>query len=204
MTLLICLIVIIPLVVLLSKPIKKYPINFYLGSLVVGLLLLIVPQLIGFPLLNQRYIGLSLLIIVMFTGVLNRKQSAVKPLLSIRGELAIMGFIFVSFHALKHLLNDQTYPLVWVFGFISYLILLPLTLTSFKKIKKWVGRKWKHIHTLSYLFYLTIFIHIYLAASLYNQIIYLSLFMLYSVLKFIRIGINIKEQKKQLAPTIHS
>jgi DMSO/TMAO reductase YedYZ heme-binding membrane subunit len=197
MTLLICLIIITPLVFLLNKFIKKYSINFYLGSLIIGLFILIAPQLIGYPLINQRYIGLSLLIIVMFTGVLNRKKAYAKTLLKIRGEIAIMGFIFVSFHALKHILNDQMYPLVWIFGFITYLLLLPLTITSFKKIRKWVGqRNWIRIHYLSYLFYSSVFIHLYLAANRMNQFVYLGLFILYTVLKLVKV-LFFKQVRKQ-------
>lgn len=201
MTLFICLVIIVPMILLLNKYIRKYPINFYLGSLIIGLILLIAPKVIGFPLLNQRYIGLSLLIIVMFIGALNRKKSYTIKLLAIRGDLAIMGFIFVSFHAIKHLLNDQTYPIVYIFGFITYSLLLPLTITSFKKVRKWMGPKtWKRIHTLSYGVYLTVFIHIYLASSSINQIIYLSIFILYTTLRLLRLVASKKGKKQLLLP----
>jgi DMSO/TMAO reductase YedYZ heme-binding membrane subunit len=205
MTLLICILVTLPLVFLLNKPIKRYANNFYLGSIIIGLILMILPKLdfVRFPVVNQRYIGLALLSIVMFTGVLNRQNNFAKTLFSIRGELAIMGFIFVSFHAIKHILNDETYPLVWVFGLLTYLVLIPLTLTSSIKVRKWIGPKlWKRIHRLSYVFYFFVFVHLYLAANPMNQIIYMSIFALYTVLKMVTSLVKKPRRKERLASTI--
>lgn len=52
--LLICIHLITPIVLLLIKFIKRYSVNFYLGSFLLGLIILMSPS--GITLINQRYL----------------------------------------------------------------------------------------------------------------------------------------------------
>lgn len=187
MTLLLSLIIGYILVYFLHSSIKKYPVNYYLGALFIGLFILMAPRLIGVELINQRYLGVTCFILIMLGGVMNKEKEYAQAVLSIRGELAIMGFIFISFHAWKHLLSATSYPIVWIVGLMTYLLLLPLTVTSIKKIRSMMPpKRWKQLHLLSYVFYLSIFLHIYLASHPIDQIIYCVIFGLYVGLRFIK------------------
>ena len=137
---------------------------------------------------NQGYLGLGLLYIVMITGVLKNKTKLHKKLLGVRREYSIIGFIFVSSHAFKYLLEFLTgdISLDW-YGTIAYVIMIPLFIMSFKLIRnKFKYKLWKNIQKLAYITYFLMFLHLVLEAKMPNLILYIVLFVPYIILKIIK------------------
>lgn len=150
-------------------------------------------------------VAVSFFILVMFAGALNKKWKVTRKLMSIRAQLAIMGSILIFSHVLVYIVRffiiklpsaingkplTKLYIAYMLVGFITFLILIPLFLTSIKKIRsKLTGLKWKKLHRWSYLFYLLVYVHIVLV--LFNSkevdfvglISYTVVFGIYSLLK---------------------
>lgn len=121
-------------------------------------------------------ISISFFILVMYAGALNTKWAITKKLLSIRAELAILGSItmlphgiiyFARFLILKlpKIISDGTFPILYfsyiAIGIIGFIIMIPLFITSIKKIRKRMkGIQWKRLQRWAYLFYLLAYVHI--------------------------------------------
>ena len=138
--------------------------------------------------INLGYVGLSFFLVVMFTGVID-KSSLKKSLIATRAEMAILGFIFILVHGIKFLLFSIDFdflfsgPLYFYIGIISLLIASPLFVTSFMKIrKKMNGKTWKKLHKLSYLFYLSVGVHLILIQN-DRMLFYIAIFGFYFILK---------------------
>lgn len=192
------------LAILLSKSIKKHAVTYYI-VLAIPCLLVIIPSVlrmfgaetynfIRIPFLGallRDYIhmgtlGFPLLIIIMYIGALNPKNSNVKKLLSIRKELSIISGFPVLTHsfirvvnnlpnALKFFTDNEGYlvntPVTnelgagitnfsFVLGILMVLLFIPLWVTSFDSIRKRMGNlKWRKFQKLAYVLYATLFIH---------------------------------------------
>lgn len=128
-------------------------------------------------------ISISFFILVMYAGALNSRWSITKKLLSIRAELAILGSItmlphgiiyFARFIILKlpKIISEGTFPVLYFsyigVGIIGFIVMIPLFITSIKKIrKKMKGIQWKKLQRWAYLFYLLAYVHILLV--LFNE-----------------------------------
>ncbi|WP_297638278.1 ferric reductase-like transmembrane domain-containing protein [uncultured Clostridium sp.] len=214
--------------ILLAKNIKKHAKLYYLGALSIAsastiyefLKLFKGIQLTGtFAILERMslkgFLSLAFFLLVMFCGALNLKWNITKRLISIRGELSILGCILMLPHLViystrfimrffaKSPMTYNTY-IYTAFGFIAFLIMIPLFITSFKSIRKKMSYpKWKSIQRYSYLFFLLIYLHI--AVILINAkefnltkfLIYTAIFLSYSVLKLNKVNSIQKANQKQ-------
>lgn len=121
-------------------------------------------------------ISIGFFIIVMYAGALNSKWNITKNLLRIRGELAIIASILMLPHGiiygykflflnLPKLIAEGNFPILYllvsVVGIIAFLLMIPLFITSFIKIRKKMNAvKWKKLQRWAYLFYLLAYVHV--------------------------------------------
>jgi len=181
-----------------GRVLKKHAFYIEIGVLLFILLMTLIGlDLFGFRLLslerfmNSGHLSVAFFLLVMLAGILPKKSQAYKRLLYVRGELAIVGFLFLLPHALDKLsLALQLYNFT---GLIAFILFLPLVFTSFISIRKKMNPKhWKKLHQLSYLAYLMLYIHlgfnlfigdsIFITISQYS-ILYHLIFLVYFVLK---------------------
>lgn len=194
---LICTFILITILALtFTRSIKKLPYVYYLifGSIAIITSIYEIlritsnMKLDGFLLTIEKIsmrglISISFFILVMYAGALNSKWSITKKLLSIRAELAILGSItmlphgiiyFARFIILKlpKIISEGTFPVLYFsyigVGIIGFIVMIPLFITSIKKIrKKMKGIQWKKLQRWAYLFYLLAYVHILLV--LFNE-----------------------------------
>lgn len=135
---------------------------------------------------NKGFLGLAFFYVVMIIGVLDKKKSLYKKLYAIRAELSILGFIVLSPHAIFYLIDflfkNGKFEVI---GIIAYLVMVPLFITSFKKVRsKFSFYNWKKIQWFAYIVYLLIFVHLIINHSLTsNLILYFILFVPYIIYK---------------------
>lgn len=186
-----------------SKFIKKHAILIYSISTMLALLTFIfslafpgtVFSTLSFP-WSKGFFGLALFYLVMLAGALPNWNYK-KRIYSVRTELSIIGFISISPHAIFNLIkifNNTIAPTY--FGIITYVIMIPLFITSFIIIrKKMNNRHWKNLQRFAYLAYLLLFIHLVIQFSQpINRILYIVLFVVYSIFKIIK-TVNILKSK---------
>jgi DMSO/TMAO reductase YedYZ heme-binding membrane subunit len=185
-----------PFIFLIIYYLRKYIFHYqvYVRTLIIllaGLSLLIKSSFLD-KLIIEGHLGLSFFIIVIFLGVLNKNHMIKKQLTSIRGELALFGFIFLIPHGIERLRLALTgYQFT---GLIAMIIFIPLLFTSFISIRKKMKPKhWKQLHKFAYAAYLFIYIHLGFMISInpnnpfiriqYSAYVYHTLFLLYIALK---------------------
>lgn len=120
-------------------------------------------------------ISIAFFILVMFAGALKPKWLVVKKLLSIRAELAIIASILMLPHGVIYIARFIIYSIpklinhklsmmnlgFTIVGFIGFIIMLPLFITSLKKVRlkmKW--SRWKRLQRWAYLFYFLAYLHV--------------------------------------------
>lgn len=162
----------------------------------------------GHNVLNQGFLGTSLFLIVMYTGVI-AKSTLKQRLMRIRAQYAIMGFILISSHAITYLAYLLDEGMIFVhasipLGLLAYLIFIPLFITSFVFIRKQIGYKyWKKLHQFGYIGYLALFIHLYFIANS-RQEFYVTIFTVYGLFRLIAVfdryftKKQLKQQKEQI------
>ncbi len=181
------------------KFIRKYEFYHYGIAAIISLYFGLVE---GHNFFNEGFLGVSFFIIVMFTGVLTKSRLK-KSLSQIRAQYSIIGFILISGHAMPYLLYVLDEGLVFahltiIIGIISYVIFIPLFITSFMIIRKRMTfKQWKKVHRFAYLGYTLIFLHMYLINNSRREF-YLVLFITYSVLKTIAVIDKYYTKKKLL------
>lgn len=138
--------------------------------------------------INLGYVGFSFFLAVMFTGVVD-KSNVKKSMVATRAEMAILGTIFIIVHGIKYLVYAWDFnflfsaPLYFYIGVFSLVVSIPLFLTSFIQIRKKInGKVWKKLHKLSYLFYLSVGLHLILIWN-DRKFFYIGIFGLYFVFK---------------------
>ena len=172
------------------KIIRKFDRYIYISVLLLAILAFILQQVPIFKPINQGYIGLSLFYIVMITGALPKKSKLRIQFSKVRKEFSIIGFILVTPHSLKYLLQFLNGEIdIPVYGIIVFVLMIPLFITSFGFIrKKFTYSNWKKLQSLSYLIYLGLFIHMINVSDTIervNFILYIILFTTYFILKII-------------------
>lgn len=171
-----------------SKIIRKYDRYIYIATLLFAVMAFVLKQAPIFKPINQGYIGISLFYIVMITGALPKKSKLRIELSKIRKEYSIIGFIIVTPHAVKYLIQyiygEINIPL---YGIIVFVLMIPLFITSFSFIrKKFKYTTWKKLQSFSYLVYIGLFIHLINISDTIeriNFVLYLILFITYFVMK---------------------
>lgn len=209
------LIVVTILALLFTKSIRNHPKIFYSIASVITILTVICETFgltSGFKLHGfiskleiasmKGVIAVACFVLVMFAGALNPRWNITKKLLSIRAELAIAGCILILPHCIVYFIMIiilSSGPLSSLFlaciiiGIIAFVIMLPLFVTSFKKIRiKMKYTNWKNLQRFAYLFYLLIYAHILILIlnkphiNYTKLIIYTVVFGAYLILKLIK------------------
>lgn len=191
---------------LFSKVIRKIAIGLYVIAAIVAVM-------VGSHeanIISLGYVPFGILLLVMFMGVLDKGKFR-NQLLGVRGEYAIIGTILLFPHVWGYFeyyvleLGIIHNKLSFFAGLAALLVILPLTLTSFRKVRSKLGyKKWKSIHYVSYLFYALIATHL---MFLDNQRfwLYVLIFGAYFVMKTIMLIQPKKaKQKKVILHNKHS
>ena len=188
MLFIISLIPVLCLVFFGDKALKKYPVPFYIAGTVITVAVVAVSQtefIRTAPELVRDYIiaifskgsfAAALWCIVMWAGALPNGSAPIKKIMPIRGELSILASAVTLSHVItygiqyiKTLSNNiklgrsftAEFIMTCIVVVILTLIMLPLAVMSFKKIRKKMNPKiWKKIQRLAYVFYALIYVHI--------------------------------------------
>lgn len=171
----------------LDKPLKKHPAAFYVTAVVLTVASVYISQ--SDMVISSRFVrdyvlgifsrgalGTAFWAIVMWAGALPNGSAPIKKLMPIRGELSITAAILTFSHIITYgmqyitnLINGRTctgsafrdFVITSIVCLVMVLIMTPLTVMSFKKIRKKMNPKtWKKIQRLAYIFYAFIYIHI--------------------------------------------
>ena len=183
MLLIISLVLAVAFVFLCRKALKKHPILFYSGAGIITIVLALIP-FDGVPDFVNNYIlalfrrgslATAIFIIVMYTGALKNGSALMKKLIVIRGELSIMASIMILCHNIffgkiyfvrlftSALTMPVTQFLAAIASLLMLVIMIPLTIMSFPKVRKKMKPKlWKRLQRFAYVFYALIYIHIFL------------------------------------------
>lgn len=123
-----------------------------------------------------RDTGLWALRFIMVTLLISplRQMTGVNALVRFRRMLGLFAFFYACMHMLLYLGLDQFFdwqeiwldiikrPFITV-GFVSFVLLIPLTFTSTDRmIKRLGGRRWKKLHYLIYLIVVLSCVHFYM------------------------------------------
>jgi len=122
---------------------------------------------------NMGKMALRLIVLTLFISSLSEFKK-LRFLIEVRRMIGLFAFFYVSCHFLTYIVLDHFFDITFIFkdivkrpfitfGFLSFVLLIPLVLTSPKKILKKLGYKvWKKIHYLIYLASLLSSIHFYM------------------------------------------
>jgi sulfoxide reductase heme-binding subunit YedZ len=119
-------------------------------------------------------------------------------LIKLRRMLGLYAFFYALMHFITYIWLDQFFdwfeilidipkrPFITI-GFVSFLLLIPLAVTSTKAMQRRLKKKWQTLHKLVYIIPVLVIIHFIwsLKADYSEPLIYAAIF---SVLMFIRIG----------------
>lgn len=119
-------------------------------------------------------------------------------LIKLRRMLGLYAFFYALMHFITYIWLDQFFdwfeilidipkrPFITI-GFVSFLLLIPLAVTSTKAMQRRLKKKWQTLHKLVYVIPVLVIIHFIwsLKADYSEPLIYAAIF---SVLMFIRIG----------------
>jgi len=148
-----------------GKFIHKNEYRFYLGTLILALVLsgivwigdINIPIL--WPLIVEGHLSFAMFTLVMFGGAFPLKTKPKKYLMQIRREFALMGFLLLIPHGMYRLdlaLGGYNFT-----GLMAFLIMIPLVIVSYPKVRKRIKAiTWKRVHKMAYLVYLFIYIHV--------------------------------------------
>ena len=217
----ICLSISLLICVLLSDYIKKYKTSFYVVCSSISITLMYYTLLIlnGYNVefmpvikeimnsIDSGALGGALFILVMYMGVIDKKNIISKKLVRNRGEISIIAGIFTiphNFHYFTRFILQfdnisrstgislWTNLMMFASGVFGIIILIPLFVTSFMYIrKKMSAKKWKILQEYAYIFYAMIYVQVmmvYLARPSgwnrnLNLVLYTLIFGLYTVFK---------------------
>lgn len=110
---------------------------------------------------NMGEMALRLIVLTLFISSLSEFKKF-RFLIEVRRMIGLFAFFYVSCHFLTYIALDHFFDMTFIikdilkrpfitFGFISFIFLIPLVITSPKKMLKKLGFKvWKKIHYLIY------------------------------------------------------
>ena len=110
---------------------------------------------------NMGEMALRLIVLTLFISSLSEFKK-LRFLIEVRRMIGLFAFFYVSCHFLTYIALDHFFDISFIikdiikrpfitFGFISFIFLIPLVITSPKKMLKKLGFKvWKKIHYLIY------------------------------------------------------
>ena len=206
--------------------IKKYPVLFYMATYV-----LIIPVVLYYqtkfyknmPIWFTRYVmdifqrgifSTVTFMIVMFLGVITTHNKYTRKLMSIRGEMSIIGCFaalchnvafgiryFVEFFTNASKMNVYT-KTATIISLILIAMMIPLMITSFKCVrKKMKAKNWKNLQKLAYPFFYLIYVHLMVLfmhkpeKHMLSIVLYTVIYMLYTVLRIRKCLITKKRQR---------
>ncbi len=152
----------------------------------------------------QGHMTFAFFMLVMFAGAFKKKSKPKIMLMRVRRENAIIGFMFLVPHAAFLLITALS--ALNPTGTIAFLIMIPLFITSFPKIrKKMHPLQWRKLHKWAYAAYAMIFIHLASINTIAQEDslrfvrlgIYTVIFGVYTYLKFKNYILAVPPQKKQ-------
>lgn len=163
---------------------KKASIFYIIALLLVGVSVVFYKE--GWTyLITKGIIGYGFIVVVMFVGVLPNKWTVSRNIKMNRGVFSILGFILISPHALLRVFG--VLGSVNIFGIAAYVIMIPLTIISFRVIRKEIEPKdWFAIQKAAYVIYGVLFIHLIFVAGYPDKIVYAVLLTLYVNNKLIK------------------
>ena len=166
-----------------SKQIRRY--SYVLFALTAVLALVLSEEA---NIVSMGYVPLGLFLVIMFAGAMDRSNLR-KRLFMVRKEMAIVASILFFAHGLTYLdyyLDDVGFfqaGISFYLGVLSFIIILPLFVTSFSMVRKQMSYKsWKKLHQLSYVFYGLLTLHLILIQN-DRMWLYIGVFGLYWMLK---------------------
>lgn len=159
---------------------------YYIIALIVSVLSMIFYESRYFDLIHFGILGYSFFLTVMLVGVFPNKSIISRSVKRNRGVFSILGFILISPHAFGHIFGLTGDINLW--GVAAYVIMVPLTITSFRVIRKEIDPKdWFKIHKAAYAVYLLLFVHLlFVAYETEDKVIYAVLLALYINNKLIK------------------
>lgn len=171
-----------------DKVLKKHPVPFYIAGAVITAVVVIVSQtdaMRTMPEFLRDYViaifskgsfAAALWCIVMWAGALPNGSAAIKKIMPVRGELSILASAVTLSHIITYGIQyiktfsnnirlgrsfTNEFVITCITVIVLTLIMLPLAVMSFKKIRKKMNPKtWKKIQRLAYVFYALIYVHI--------------------------------------------
>lgn len=202
------------LIMFLEKPLKKHSMVFYCIAVLFAAAGYLVQTRVQYDMVRRiltdyllsGVLPAALFVLVMYTSVLPKKTRLFSCLMAVRGEMAILASILCIAHIayFGHTAAHKggaaqdisvTHRIVMITALLLVLLLIPLTVTSFRKIRlKMNAKRWKKLQKWSYLFYGLLYMHV--AAALYtgsvsgsrsrlfDLICYTAVFGTYTVLRF--------------------
>ncbi len=178
----ISLCVVIIFIIAAGEILRKNPLPFYVGAILLASLSTSLSWLGSGNLLSFITRGAftgALFTIVMFAGAFPQGSFGAKTFMPVRAQLSILGSIFALSHGLAlaktyalRILAGGSFSKIYedmglqtvlslVVSALLMLVMLPLFITSFKAIRKKMNPKsWKRLQQFAYLFYLLMFVHI--------------------------------------------
>lgn len=181
MLFLIAVILAVCFAVFLKTPLKKCPVAFYAAAVVISAAVSLfdfrsAPDFVSdyiIALFSRGALATGLWVVVMWTGALPNGSKPMKTLMPIRGELSIFAALLTLGHNIgfgkTYFVRMFTAPSsmslqqlsAGIVSIIMLLIMLPLTVISFPKIRgKFKAKTWKKIQRSAYAFYALIYIHV--------------------------------------------
>lgn len=114
--------------------------------------------------------SLRLLIFSLFITPLN-KLTGNPWLILFRRPLGLYAFFYALVHFSVYVVFDQSLSLAYIFediidrpyitvGFAAFILLIPLTITSTKNMRRRLGKQWQRLHNFTYLISLLAIIHL--------------------------------------------
>lgn len=174
---------------------------------------------LGNQLFAKGFLSTGIFIIVMFIGAFSTRWFVTKSLLRVRGELAIMGFIFIIPHMFESLLfslvgiySSNNLLIIIIIGVLAFIVVTPLSLISFKRIRSKINAvKWKKFQRWSYVFYFLIYSHIMMAFLLFGSrpnvldcIVLTFIFLVYTLLRLLKYSSDKDKKEKTIRKTKRS
>ncbi|WP_028517685.1 FMN-binding protein [Ruminococcus flavefaciens] len=217
---------------ILDKPLKKCPAVFYITAAVLTVASVIVTQSdmtissrfvrdYALGIFSRGALGTAFWAVVMWAGALPNGSAPIKKLMPIRGELSITAAILTFSHIITYgmtyitnLIKGRTgsdFVITSIVCLAMVLIMTPLTVMSFKKIRKKMNAKiWKKIQRLAYIFYALIYVHILVLfipkaqkgreGYFLSVLVYSAVFIGYAVMRIRKYYIANKKPEKKLLP----
>lgn len=214
MTLLVGVIVISMFYIGMAEKIKKFPIVFYLGVYAWQAVVIAYYGLHfndSFPewfttyfmnIFQRGMFSTITFMVVMFLGTVTTHNTVTRKLMSIRGELSIIGCLSVICHNIIY--GVQYFPAMFkhpemmpvrsliasIITIVLLALMIPLFVTSFKCVrKKMKAKNWKKLQRLAYPFFFLIYVHVIVLFSddvksnIVNIVIYTAIYLSYAVLR---------------------